>query len=138
MSKIELYKEEVHRANARFYRAFERLDIHEMEQVWATDEPVKCIHPGWGLLVGWLDVRDSWEAIFLNAGYIECAISHIDIRVEGDIAWVTCQENITQALHGQTIQSKVVATNIFTLRDNRWYLIQHQGSPMVRNPETSI
>ena len=43
----------VEEANARFYRAFESLDLREMEGVWAKGEHVKCVHPGWGLLAGW-------------------------------------------------------------------------------------
>src|SRR5206468_1148625 len=51
---------EVEEANARFYRAFEALDLAEMEKVWAHGEHVKCVHPGWPLLAGWANVRASW------------------------------------------------------------------------------
>src|SRR3990172_5044392 len=51
---------EVEEAHARFYRAFEGLDLQEMETVWARGEHVRCIHPAWGLLVGWEAVRASW------------------------------------------------------------------------------
>lgn len=131
-------KEEVHRANARFYQAFEHLDIREMEAVWATDQTVKCIHPGWAILVGWLDIRDSWDAIFSNTEYLEFSIKHIDISIEGNLAWVTCQENMTQAVSGRSVQSVIMATNIFERKDNYWRLVHHHGSPVVRQPDSAM
>ena len=68
---------EIEEANARFYRAFEGLDLQEMEAVWARGEHVKCIHPGWGLLTGWDAVRASWETIFKNTVEIQIGRAHV-------------------------------------------------------------
>ena len=86
--------EEVEQANARFYRAFETLDLGQMEAVWAHGEYVKCVHPGWQLLVGWEAVRSSWQAIFESAAEMRFTISEVLAEVMGDLAWVTCTENI--------------------------------------------
>ena len=51
--------EEVTRANQEFYAAFETLDIGRMDHIWAKQDYVTCIHPGWTQRVGWPDVRDS-------------------------------------------------------------------------------
>ena len=51
-------------ANAAFYAAFESLDLKRMEEVWLRAPYIKCVHPGWGLLVGWGPVMESWERIF--------------------------------------------------------------------------
>ena len=59
-------EEEVRAANQRFYAAFESLDITEMEAVWAHDDAVECVQPGWELLLGWDEVRGSWSRIFAN------------------------------------------------------------------------
>ena len=58
--------DDVEEANARFYRAFETLDIAEMDQVWVHAEHARCVHPGWALLCGWEAVRHSWQTIFTN------------------------------------------------------------------------
>ena len=58
--------DEVVEANARFYRAFEALDVSAMDEAWAHGEHVKCVHPGWPLLTGWDAVRESWARIFEN------------------------------------------------------------------------
>src|SRR5215813_312986 len=55
---------EVEEANQRFYRAFESLDLSEMDAIWAHGDHVACVHPGWRRLHGWEDVRRSWAAIF--------------------------------------------------------------------------
>src|SRR4249919_1613528 len=34
-------------ANQAFYRAFETLEIKEMEKVWLRASHIKCVHPGW-------------------------------------------------------------------------------------------
>jgi len=36
----------VREANDRFYRAFESLDLAEMDQIWAHGDEVACVHPG--------------------------------------------------------------------------------------------
>ena len=58
--------EEVNKANHAFYAAFGNLDIGEMDKIWAHQEYVTCIHPGWTLRSGWPPVRDSWVLIFNN------------------------------------------------------------------------
>src|SRR5439155_50868 len=85
---------EVVEANARFYRAFEALDIAEMDRVWAHGEHVKCVHPGWPLLSGWEAVRESWETIFTNTEEMRFTLSNVSAVVGGHQAWVTCTENI--------------------------------------------
>ena len=70
----------VEEANARFYRAFESLDLREMEAVWAKGGHVKCVHPGWGLLAGWESVRVSWETIFKNTAEIRFSVTDVDVQ----------------------------------------------------------
>ena len=62
--------DEIEGANTRFYQAFETLDLAQMDRVWAHGEHVKCVHPGWPILVGWDAVRSSWETIFENTAEI--------------------------------------------------------------------
>ena len=91
---------EAEEANARFYRAFEALDLAEMDRVWAHGEHVRCVHPGWALLEGWEAVRQSWEAIFKGSGEMRFSLGDVQARVTGDTAWVTCAENILSELRG--------------------------------------
>ena len=77
----------VEAANARFYRAFETLDIQEMDRVWAHGDHVKCIHPGWPLLAGWPAVRASWETIFANTAEMSFTLSEVAVVTSAGLAW---------------------------------------------------
>jgi len=119
---------EVEEANARFYRAFESLEISQMEQVWARGENVRCIHPGWCLLSGWGAVRQSWEAIFKDSREMRFSIGDVDVHAEGDLAWVTCTENILSHARGQIAVTALLATNIFERVDGEWLMVHHHSS----------
>jgi ketosteroid isomerase-like protein len=128
--------EEVEQANARFYRAFETLDLGQMEAVWAHGEYVKCVHPGWPLLIGWEAVRSSWQAIFESAAEMRFTIGEVLAEVMGDLAWVTCTENILSEVRGRV--TSVLATNIFERGDGGWRLIHHHASHVVGSaPDTA-
>lgn len=122
---------EVEEANARFYRAFESLDLAEMEAVWAKGEHVKCIHPGWTLLEGWEAVRASWEAIFKNTAEIRFSLTDVSVRVAADLAWVTCTENILSRVRGNISVTSILATNLFERSEGRWLMIHHHASHIV-------
>ena len=119
---------EIEEANSRFYRAFETLDLAEMEAVWAPTERVQCVHPGWPLIAGWTAVRTSWEAIFTNTTEMRFTIS--DVRVAGgpDVAWVTCTENILSQVGGRVSVTSLLATNIFERASEGWRLVHHHAS----------
>jgi ketosteroid isomerase-like protein len=115
-------------ANARFYRAFETLDIAEMDQVWARGEHVKCVHPGWPLLSGWDAVRESWATIFENTAEMGFTLSNVQAVVGGDQAWVTCTENILSEISGRLTVTAILATNLFERDGAEWRLVHHHAS----------
>ncbi len=118
-------------ANDAFYRAFESLDIDNMTDVWARDDVVRCVHPGWGMLQGWTDVMTSWERIFDAATMMQFLITGAEVSVEGDWGWVACTENLTQVMNGQVVETRVQTTNIFRNRGGRWLMVHHHGSPIM-------
>jgi len=118
----------VDEANRRFYRAFEALDLGEMEKVWVRGDHVKCVHPGWSLLSGWVAVRASWEAIFDSTGEIRFTIADEQVTVRGELAWVTCTENILSQVGGRVAVTSVLATNIFEHGPEGWLMIHHHAS----------
>jgi len=125
--------EEVTRANQDFYAAFESLDIAQMDRIWAPQEYVTCIHPGWALRVGWPAVRDSWVLIFNNTFAMQFELAEIQIQVAGDLAWVICTEHITASPSADEKQdSQVLATNLYERVGEEWKIIHHHGSPVMR------
>jgi ketosteroid isomerase-like protein len=128
---------EVEEANARFYRAFETLDLAEMDRVWAHGEFVKCVHPGWPLLTGWEAVRESWQSIFANTSEMRFTISEIGVVVRAGLAWVTCTENILAEVGGRLTVTSVLATNLFERGRDGWLMIHHHASHVLSGtPET--
>lgn len=123
--------EEVTRANQEFYQAFESLDIARMDRIWAQQEYVTCIHPGWTLRIGWPAVRDSWVLIFNNTFSMKFDLAEIQVQVAGDVAWVICTENITSRQGDTTQESRILATNLYERVGDQWKIIHHHGSPVM-------
>ena len=123
--------EEVTRANEAFYKAFESLDVAAMDRVWAHQEYITCIHPGWSIRVGWPAVRDSWVVIFNNTFSMEFELTELQIQVAADVAWVICTENITSRVGEATQNSRVVATNLYERIGGEWKIIHHHGSHLM-------
>ena len=123
-------REAVLAANAAFYRAFESLDLTCMEDVWLRAAHVKCVHPGWGLLIGWGPVMESWQRIFANTVAMRFTLTAVHVEVAGDLAWVVLSENLESQDREGATAAQVQATNIFQRHDGRWFLVHHHGSPV--------
>lgn len=116
-------------ANDAFYRALSNLDLPAMEELWAQHGFVVCVHPGWGPLEGWPTVRQSFEQIFTNTKWIKVVPTSLTVEVAGDVAIVTCAENITTAHDGEVAVAVAQATNVFRREGGAWRLIVHHASP---------
>ena len=122
-------REALREANGAFYRAVEELDLAAMERVWLQEAWVRCIHPGWDLLVGWEKVRESWEQIFTGTRWIRVIPTSIDIQVLGDVGLVSCAENITATSDGDVGVAVAQATNLFLRTEEGWRMFHHHSSP---------
>ncbi|MDQ1696236.1 MAG: hypothetical protein QOJ03_1589, partial [Frankiaceae bacterium] len=85
-------------ANAELYAAFEVGDVDRMEAIWDDADDVCCVHPGWPLLRGRSRVLRSWSVIMANTNYIQFFLTGVVTSVDGDLAVVTCEENILTAV----------------------------------------
>ncbi len=129
----------VREANLRFYQALAALDLQQMDAVWLHEDWVECVHPGWDLMLGWEEVRESWTRIFASTQRMKVEISSVWIRVEGEVAWVACTEHVTTMFERGFDQALIQATNIFVRRDappeatgprSRWQMVAHHASPL--------
>ena len=120
--------EHVIEANLKFYFALESLDIDLMDEVWATDATASCVLPGWQRLFGWETIRSNWEQIFKNTTFMRVDVDEVNVEVHGNVAWVTCLENITTAAGEHMRRAQAHATNIFIFEDDRWLLVLHHAS----------
>jgi hypothetical protein len=106
-----------------------------MEAVWDDADDVRCIHPGWPVLTGRARVMRSWSVLMANTTYIQFFLTDVAASVDGDLAVVSCEENILTGVDdadgGLGGNAKVVSTNIFRRRDDGWRVWLHHGSPVL-------
>ncbi len=121
--------DELRAVNERFYRALEELDLAEMDQLWLHSPWVRCIHPGWDVLVGWERVRESLEQIFAGTGWMRVTPTECEIHIFGDVGMVACAENITASRDSDVGVAVAQATNLFRRTPEGWRMIHHHASP---------
>jgi ketosteroid isomerase-like protein len=129
---MEQEERAVAEANESFYRAFESLDINEMQKIWSRESAVQCGHPGWRILRGWDAVMESWRRIFENTPAIRFLLTHVSIEMRGNMAWVTLYENLRSSVEGQEVSAIVLSTNIFEKGADGWRMILHHGSSVAQ------
>ena len=122
-------REALREANGAFYRAVEELDLEAMDRVWLHESWVRCIHPGWDLIVGWEVVRQSWAQIFSDTRWIRVTPTSVDVQLLGEVGLVGCAENITATSDGDVGVAVAQATNLFLRVGEGWRLIHHHSSP---------
>lgn len=116
-------------ANQAFYDAFEARDFDAMSNLWEHSSRVFCTHPGWGTLHGWAAVSASWVALFTQGAPLQFIVTGPNAAVQGDAAWVTCDENILGG--GTGTGGTVAAVNLFTRdEEGSWRMVGHHGSPV--------
>jgi hypothetical protein len=121
-------REAVLSANETFYRAFAGRDIDAMERLWSHAEPVACIHPGWGPIVGRGPVMASWRAILGSSDAPAIACRRPQAFLRGDSAFVICFEEVGGGM--------LVATNLFARDKDGWKMTHHQAGPAPAFDET--
>ncbi|MGW0468855.1 nuclear transport factor 2 family protein [Streptomyces sp. NPDC003027] len=132
--------EAVEAANTAFYEAMERGDFEEVSTLWLDDgaTPISCVHPGWPVLSGRGEVLRSYALIMANTEYIQFFLTDVKVSLGGDVAVVTCTENILSggpaedgAELGPLVGQLVVATNVFRRTFDGWKIWSHHGSPVL-------
>ena len=127
-------------ANASFYAAFERGDFDAMQQLWASDDGIVCVHPASTPIRGRRDVMRSWMVLMANAAYIQFFLTDVEAAVVDDLATVTCTENVLSAAPGTPVGvfagGSAAATNVFRRSDGDWRLWVHHASPVLSGAET--
>ena len=106
-----LDREAVRAANMAFYQSFEENDLDTMNSLWEHSERATCVHPGWPMLRGWPQVGASWFTLMTNGAQNQFIITNEVVEVVGDVAWVTCDENVLNSASGAT----VAALNMFVM-----------------------
>lgn len=97
-----------------------------MSALWERSDRATCTHPGWVTLRSWGKVAASFFALFSNSQHLQFVLTQERVEVQGDVAWVSVDENLLGDQGGAT----VAALNIFAYRaeEDRWLMVCHHGS----------
>ena len=125
-------KEMVLASNQAFYDAFGDRDLKVMTSLWWQGSTSLCIHPGGGVILGWEEIKASWDAIFRNTDALEIDFEIVKAEVDNSLAYVVVREIVLQASSGRRMKAQSIATNVFQKMAQKWYLVQHHGSPIIR------
>lgn len=127
-----LDKEAVIAANQAFYDAFSNRNLASMNGLWWQGATSLCVHPGSQVLMGWSEIQASWQGIFQNTNSLEIDIEIVKVEVDRSLAYVVVREIVLQSSQGRKIKALSTATNIFQKMAQKWYLVHHHGSPIMR------
>jgi len=112
---------------AAFYEALEAADLEAMMEVWAEDEEIVCVHPGWPRLAGYQQIRDNWAQIFRSGERLKVHLS-AQLYVQGLMLSVhSLHENILVAGEPKA-RAPVVTTNVYLRSAGGWRMVVHHGS----------
>ncbi|MEL6908827.1 MAG: nuclear transport factor 2 family protein [Cyanobacteria bacterium J06629_2] len=118
--------------NQAFYDAFGDRDLAQMRSLWWQGATSLCIHPGSQPLLGWSEIEQSWSAIFRNTEELEIDVEVVQVEVDRSLAYVVAREIVLQANQGRRMKAQSIATNVFQKMAQKWYLVNHHGSPIIR------
>ena len=119
---------EVRAANQEFYKTLDTASLEAMDHIWLHEDWVRCVHPGWDVLTGWKEVRESWDRIFQGEQKMKVSTDDVSVCPIGDVALVTCIENIMIFQGADFDSMQAVATNVFINKDGRWLMAHHHAS----------
>ena len=128
-------RDDVAAVNEAFYHAFESADLDTMTDLGIDDEESLCVHPGAMPVRGTKAINRSWALIMANTPYIQFFLTDVEVSVLGDVASVTCTENVLTADEmtdeGSFNGAKAVATNVLVRTEQGWRLWIHHASPVM-------
>lgn len=107
-------------ANEAFYAAFGGGDYAAMDDLWAEDAPVACLHPGAAPIFERAEIMKSWQDI-LAAGSNGMTFQDARVVARGEVSIVVCYEIVGQGA--------LVASNAFVEEGGRWRMVLHQAGP---------
>ena len=137
--QLQRDKAAVEEVNTEFYGAFERGDLDSMTRIWLDDRETLCVHPGTTPLRGASAITRSWALLMANATYIQFFLTDVEVSVHGDVASVSCMENVLTAdehtADASFIGARAVATNVFVRSGDTWRLWVHHASPVMSDEQ---
>jgi ketosteroid isomerase-like protein len=120
----------VRQANATLLEVAGSHDIDALADLWRQDDYVRAIHPFRPIDKGWDEVRDGFLALYELFPEFSSVMPEPDIRVVGDVAWVSGLEEFKGVMaSGDVIEVTLRTGRIFEREGDKWLVVYHQVSP---------
>ena len=115
--------------NQSFYTAFKDGDINMMDKAWSHSSFVSAIHPiSKDVIIGWKGVRESFEGVFKNYTHINIMSVNPTVHIEGNVAWVLCNEEFEAQQGDKNVKLTSAATNMFVKKSGKCLMVHHQAT----------
>ena len=123
-------EDEVRQASERFYAALNRVleegDAGPMEEIWSRGSDVSAMHPFGGRMLGWEEVRSSWEqaAQAFSGGQVTLD-DMVVVPLTEDAAYTLGTEHGQGSLGDETLSIDWRVTNAYRREADGWKMVHH-------------
>ena len=122
-------EDEVRQASEQFYAALNRTldgDSGAMEEIWSHGSDVSAMHPFGGRMIGWEEVRDSWEqaAQAFSGGQVTLD-EMVVVPISEDVAYTLGTEHGQARIGDATVGIDWRVTNIYRREAGGWKIVHH-------------
>src|ERR671916_157941 len=123
-------EDEVRQASERFYAALNRVleesDTGPMEEIWSHSSDVSAMHPFGGRMVGWEEVRSSWEQAAQAFSGGQVALDEMVVfAITEDAVFTLGTEHGEARIGDQTVGIDWRVTNIYRRESDGWKIVHH-------------
>jgi ketosteroid isomerase-like protein len=123
-------EDEVRQASEQFYAALNRTldggDTGPMEQIWSHGSDVSAMHPFGGRMLGWEEVRASWEqaAQAFSGGQVTLD-EMVVVPISEDAAYTLGTEHGPGRIGYETVGIEWRVTNAYRREADGWKIVHH-------------
>ncbi len=122
-------EDEVRQASEQFYAALNRGlngDPGSMEELWSHGSDVSSMPPVWGRVLGWEEVRASWEQAAQAFSGGQVALDDVVVvPITEDAAYTLGTEHGHRKVGDETIHFEGRVTNIYRREAGGWKIVHH-------------
>ena len=122
-------EDEVRQASEQFYAALNRTldgDSGAMEEIWSHGSDVSVMHPFGGRMLGWDEVRDSWEqAAQAFSGGQATLDEMVVVPISEEAAYTLGTERGQARIGEETVGIDWRVTNIYRREADGWKIVHH-------------
>ncbi len=122
-------EDEVRRASEQFYAALNRTldgDSGPMEEIWSHGSDISVMHPFGARMLGWDEVRDSWEQAAQAFSRGQVALDEMAVvPISEDAAYTLGTEHGQASIGDTTVGIDWRVTNIYRRESDGWKIVHH-------------